>query len=639
MITKWKLFNFKSVQEETELDLGPLTILAGSNSSGKSTVLQSILLISQTLSSKVPSRSVVLNGPLMKLGQFDDLRSYDGEANQILIGWECRPQEIDSRRNSTLRNASDARIYYGARSDLKTVACELSFEADPSSPQRDLLQLHPQLFGCTLDAESNDPRTGRARLSVNRAQKDPTEKAADFQIKDAPAELLSLLEYDVVLDAPGERDFWDDLVSVEPVGCGMNHFLPNRLAIRYDSVEEKANLISAVITDTYLRRFRRRNIQYQDLIVPAAVIEIIRERLGEPLAGRLFDRVQLSLFSEGEFTLEEFTRQVHQLKREDRLLLRAQLDEDAETLAQEIRQAMASELGEKYELTQRPLTGEIRAATNYLNWFFSSQVKYLGPLRDEPKALYPLASNVDPTDIGYRGEHTAAVFDLHKANFVDYIPAKAFAEPDIELRRQPGRRGSTRTLETAVFDWLTYMGVADKLVTRDRGKLGHELKVTTPGTSKPHDLTHVGVGVSQVLPILVMCLLAEPDTTIIIEQPELHLHPKVQTLLGDFFLSMALLGKQIIVETHSEYIINRLRFRAAAAPDDRIASQLKIYFAEKKGGASHFREVNVNQYGAIMDWPEGFFDQSQAEAEEILRAATRKRKATREKERNAQRNH
>ncbi|HIP71342.1 MAG TPA: DUF3696 domain-containing protein, partial [Anaerolineae bacterium] len=224
MITKWKLFNFKSIQEETELTFGPLTILAGSNSSGKSTILQSMLLISQTLSSKVRSRSVVLNGPLMKLGQFDDLRSYDGEANQILIGWECRPQEIGSRRDSTLRSGSDSRIYYGAGNDLKTVACELSFEADPSNPQRDLLQLHPQLFGCTLDAELNDPRTGRARLSVNRAQRDPTEKAADYQIEDAPAELLPLLEYDVALDAPGERDFWDDLVSVEPVGCNMDHF-------------------------------------------------------------------------------------------------------------------------------------------------------------------------------------------------------------------------------------------------------------------------------------------------------------------------------------------------------------------------------------------------------------------------------
>ena len=72
-------------------------------------------------------------------------------------------------------------------------------------------------------------------------------------------------------------------------------------------------------------------------------------------------------------------------------------------------------------------------------------------------------------------------------------------------------------------DWLIYLGVAESVVTIDKGKLGHELKVVPPGLSQPHDLTHVGVGVSQVLPILVMCLLADPDTTLVFEQPELHL--------------------------------------------------------------------------------------------------------------------
>jgi predicted ATPase len=90
---------------------------------------------------------------------------------------------------------------------------------------------------------------------------------------------------------------------------------------------------------------------------------------------------------------------------------------------------------------------------------------------------------------------------------------------------------------------------------------------------------------------------------------------------------MAFLKKQCIIETHSEYLINRLRFRAAAADSDRVASQMTIYFVEKKEDKSQFRPIVVNEYGAIPDWPEGFFDQSQSEAEDILRAATRKRSA------------
>ena len=82
MITKWAVSNFKSIVKETPLDLAPLTIFAGPNSSGRSTVLQSLLLVSQTLSHKVGSRSVVLNGALTRLGEFDDLRSYGGENDQ-----------------------------------------------------------------------------------------------------------------------------------------------------------------------------------------------------------------------------------------------------------------------------------------------------------------------------------------------------------------------------------------------------------------------------------------------------------------------------------------------------------------------------------------------------------------------------
>src|SRR5580698_5246676 len=103
------------------------------------------------------------------------------------------------------------------------------------------------------------------------------------------------------------------------------------------------------------------------------------------------------------------------------------------------------------------------------------------------------------------------------------------------------------------------------------GKLGHELKVTTHGVERPHDLTNVGVGVSQVLPIVVMCLLAPVDSTMILEQPELHLHPAVQARLADFFLSIAKAGKQCIVETHSEYLINRLRLRSVQAMDDELS--------------------------------------------------------------------
>ena len=170
------------------------------------------------------------------------------------------------------------------------------------------------------------------------------------------------------------------------------------------------------------------------------------------------------------------------------------------------------------------------------------------------------------------------------------------------------------------------MGVAQDIQTHDKGKLGHELKVAIAAKESVHDLTHVGVGVSQVLPILVQSLLASPGSTIIFEQPELHLHPRVQTRLADFFVSMTLVGKQCIVETHSEYFINRLRYLAAVSPGTSISSNVALFFVEKEKERSIYRRIRINEYGVIQDWPSGFFDESEDIAEKILKAGMEKKR-------------
>jgi predicted ATPase len=94
--------------------------------------------------------------------------------------------------------------------------------------------------------------------------------------------------------------------------------------------------------------------------------------------------------------------------------------------------------------------------------------------------------------------------------------------------------------------------------------------------------------------------------------------------LGDFFLSMAMLRKQCLIETHSEYLINRLRLRAAKAPGRSVSEMMKLYFVDKSGNFTTFRDVVINEFGTIMRWPKDFFDQSQQEIEDILLAADRK---------------
>jgi predicted ATPase len=92
---------------------------------------------------------------------------------------------------------------------------------------------------------------------------------------------------------------------------------------------------------------------------------------------------------------------------------------------------------------------------------------------------------------------------------------------------------------------------------------------------------------------------------------------------------MGRLGKQCLIETHSEYLVNKLRQRIVEAKSDEVLQLVRMYFVERKGNASSFREVTPNQYGALLEWPDGFFDEGTLQAETIMRLATQKRRNVR----------
>lgn len=632
MITNWKVFNFKSIREETELDFGPLTIFAGANSSGKSTIIQSILLVAQTLAHKVSSRSVVLNGALISLGQFDDLKSNGGTSDQITISWACRPvrDNVQSQVRRSLFGLPPGFAFYSPRSSqLQEIACEISFDADVSGSERDLFQIQPRLFAthlsCTFRDEDNVDQV--ADVSVHHSNKAVSEIEGNDSANDLDDKLRASLAYAVALDDVSFVEVTDDYRTAKPIGCVLRHFLPARIVYAVDTLEEQASTFTKALQSDVLRR----RTKMRETFLPEEVIAVLRDVLVDIVD---FDKAFMKLKriddvfvpDSNTLTIESWYERLRSLPSDKQSSIQ-QVLRDRDDLFDRICESMRGTTTDKHVtidyLPMRPPRW-ISEASQYLETSFASSLQYLGPLRDAPKPLYPLAPAADPYDVGTRGEHTASILDLHKNRMIQFIPSSNFSGPIVD------RKTVTRTLEGAVIDWLQYLGVADSVKSRDQGKLGHELKVGLAGSDSSHDLTHVGVGVSQVLPILVMCLLADTDSTLVFEQPELHLHPKVQTLLGDFFLSMALCNKQCIVETHSEYFIDRLRYRIAAATTEKALTDVtKIYFVEKPAQGSVFRQVTINEYGAISDWPAGFFDQSQQQAEDILIAAAQKRRLRR----------
>ena len=116
----------------------------------------------------------------------------------------------------------------------------------------------------------------------------------------------------------------------------------------------------------------------------------------------------------------------------------------------------------------------------------------------------------------------------------------------------------------------------------------------------------MGIGVSQVLPVLVLCYYVPEGSTIILEQPELHLHPSVQAGLADVFIDcIENRGLQIILESHSEHMLRRLQRRIAEEKFDRQCAAL--YFCEQSGGVSSIINLEVDLFGQIRNRPDDFF--------------------------------
>jgi predicted ATPase len=146
------------------------------------------------------------------------------------------------------------------------------------------------------------------------------------------------------------------------------------------------------------------------------------------------------------------------------------------------------------------------------------------------------------------------------------------------------------------------------------------LKSTTG--SQSHAVADSGFGYSQVLPIIVRCLLAGEGDSILIEQPELHLNPALQVRLAEFFIAISRAGRQIVLETHSEHIVNALRVAAAEDPSGTIATSIAMYYVAS-GDRPKLHELHVQPDGTVPDWPTEFFGEALALSGRLLRAQRR----------------
>ncbi|GGD89635.1 hypothetical protein GCM10007269_35340 [Microbacterium murale] len=256
-----------------------------------------------------------------------------------------------------------------------------------------------------------------------------------------------------------------------------------------------------------------------------------------------------------------------------------------------------SQLAEEYILSLQHLSAFATALEE-----FGSSVRYLGPLREEPRVVQGAwDERVQALPVGIRGELTAEILTREKDRQIAFR----------DWNDQPVQA----TLPDAVALWCDYFGMGDKIKVLDLGKLGRGVNLRVNGANR--DLTMIGVGASQLLPILVACLAVERNSLVLIEQPELHLHPSVQSRLADFFI-FARPDVQFVVETHSEYLITRLRRRIA---EGRVTPKhTQVLFAERSSGATVVRSLELDDGGDFNEWPDGFFDAQEEDTRHIVKA-------------------
>lgn len=230
------------------------------------------------------------------------------------------------------------------------------------------------------------------------------------------------------------------------------------------------------------------------------------------------------------------------------------------------------------------------------------QIAYLGPLRERPERSY-LWSGVEPGELGKRGEY--AVHAL-------------LASDNTRKRPKENEEGGRQWLIKQVSHWLKRLGVADELRLERQGRSRHyELMVVT-GDQRAN-IVDVGFGISQVLPMIVLSYIVPRGTTIIAEQPEIHLHPRAQGGLAELMTQVAKTRDvQFLVETHSEHLFRRLQTLVA---DEKLTpAECALYFVDRApGGRPELNRLELSAFGKIANWPQHFFGDAIGETERQTR--------------------
>jgi predicted ATPase len=505
MLSNLTLHNFKSFRQLDNLKIKPITILCGANSCGKSSILQSLLLLKQTKESRSSSQALLLNGKYVHLGDIEN-------------------------------------IIHG-KDKGKITSCTYEYEFTKKN-----------LYQSKRKDRNRPPIAHMLRYILSRAERG---------IKDCSYRLTYTFKAKISKESKGYIKVAD-----------IDTFKVSVSIIRGDGEVQKGGSVEVLHNGS--------NCKLKWNNVPDS--HVVRERNGE----------QEEMFS-GEA---------------DGLLIRF------ENLFPIIEHNDAAD----YEKLSYQVRNFLRVFDDFL-LYINEGVTYIGPLREEPSRRYIYENEV--LEIGSKGENAAYIYQTEQDTVLkNHFFYDEKSDEFVQVKEN--------TLNESLKLWLEQMNIKGFSPDHQSEIIRLNMDANSSHGTRVN-IADVGFGVSQIFPILMEGLRMKKNGSLLLEQPEIHLHPALQMQMADYFLSLALSEKNVLVETHSEHIINRLVRRIVEDESNKLNDMIAIYFVSNSDNGATFEEVKLDPLKGIANWPVGFFDQTASEQERIMLAGIKKRKAIREK--------
>ena len=617
-----KSLSFKNYKafSEADIEIKPLTIFLGANSSGKSSILQLILALEQTINNKdTYSSPLKLNGHYVNLGEDINVIKDKDRANTLSI-------EIGLERNTiskffeTTFDSSFGQIIESTHNRILTYAYIQSFkEQKLHNIDKELDIFFKKLIDELYDKLSKDntkyisidkkfPTLYRDTYYNNKikslktikpkpiditdyfnSNNDPSDK--DYIPKKTEEKTMPSRELNVDSNSDYNKNKYPYIYKYisehgQKITLSKLHSTPNSTdsnntlmeALRAMTLDQSASAIETIVGYYY---------EFQSLLKKQSNIRICYELYNRPRTKRLSIRQYYLKIDDTQVIGFDFPQSDTILKNtikgipieEEKIKIKPSFS------GLQILSNLDSNLNVRF------VHSILFSAYQALELSFESdKISYVGPLRAHPQRYYFLdESNSSHSYDAQSGQRLAEI-----------------------LKRD-------KDLVKKINRWLKEFEI--NISVNEFKDIIHNIKITQ--NSLKLDITDVGFGYSQILPILVQTYRSKKDSLTIIEQPEIHLHPKMQAALADLFIEIitpdspkgitkkttsSSKQKTLLIETHSEYMLKRLRRRIA---EGKISNNdIAIYFIESRNNtntdSAKVRRVNVSKMGDI-DWPKDFY--------------------------------